>query len=189
MTLDAKIEAILFFKGEPTSIQSLSKILGIPEFMIMEELVVLEGKLIERGLSLVRSDGDVALVTAEGVSEIIETLSKEELSRDLSKASLETLAIILYRGPITRSEIEYIRGVQSSFIIRSLSIRGLIDRIENQNDQRGFLYKPTFDLLRHLGIDSLDKMPEYGVIHEKLTSIAKDTEVSSTVDKSTEPEV
>jgi segregation and condensation protein B len=175
MTLDAKIEAILFFKGEPTSIQSLSKILGIPEFMIMEELVVLEG--------------DVALVTAEGVSEIIETLSKEELSRDLSKASLETLAIILYRGPITRSEIEYIRGVQSSFIIRSLSIRGLIDRIENQNDQRGFLYKPTFDLLRHLGIDSLDKMPEYGVIHEKLTSIAKDTEVSSTVDKSTEPEV
>ncbi len=168
MTLDSKIEAILFYKGEPTSISMLAKILSTTESLILEELAVLENKLVDRGLILIRNQGEVALATGPGISEEIAKLSKEELDRDLSKASLETLAIILYRGPIARSEIEYIRGVQSNFILRSLSIRGLIERVENPNDGRGFLYKPTVDLQRHLGVDSFEAMPEYSQIHQKL---------------------
>lgn len=171
MTLDSKIEAILFFKGEPVSISTLAKFLGVPESIVVEELLTLENKLSERGLTLVRSGNEVALATAKDASEIVETLSKEELERDLSKASLETLAIVLYRGPIARSEIEYIRGVQSNFILRSLAIRGLIERAENPNDKRGVLYKVTFDLLKHLGVSSLEEMPEYQNIHERLTKV------------------
>jgi segregation and condensation protein B len=172
MTPDSKIEAVLFFKGEPTSVSSLSKILDTSEELILEGLTLLESKLTDRGLTLVRNGNEVALATAAGASELIEVLSKEDLERDLSKASLETLAIVLYRGPIGRSEIEYIRGVQSNFILRSLSIRGLIERVENPNDGRTFLYKPTFDLLKHLGISSLEEMPEFSTIQQKLMKVS-----------------
>ena len=99
---------------------------------------------------------------------MIEELCKEELSRDLGKAGLETLSIVLYRGPITRSGIDYIRGVNSTFILRNLLIRGLVEKIPNPNDQRSFLYRATFDLLSHLGIPRVEDLPEYGNTNESI---------------------
>ena len=83
----------------------------------------LEQDLKGRGLSLVRTDDEVMLGTAKEFSGLIEDLAKEELSRDLGKAGLETLSIVLYLGPITRADIDYIRGVNSQFILRALLIR------------------------------------------------------------------
>lgn len=159
--LDAKIEAILFFKSEPISINTLSKILHADESEIQASLEILKEKLQGRGIALLSKDDEVLLGTAPEASALIEAIMKEELSRDLGKAGLETLSAILYQGPITRAELDYIRGVNSTFILRNLLIRGLIEKIPNPKDQRSFLYRPTFDLLSLLGVTRVEDLPEY----------------------------
>ncbi len=161
MQLENHIEAILFFKGEAVSIKRLSEILEVPKEEVEKGLQELDKKLEGRGLVLIRLEDEVSLGTSKESSEIIEKITKEELIRDLGKAGLETLTIILYKGPVTRSEIDYIRGVNSQFILRNLLIRGLIERITNPKDERMYLYKPTFDLLSHLGISKIEDLPEY----------------------------
>jgi segregation and condensation protein B len=76
-------------------------------------------------------------------------------------AGLETLSIVLYLGPVSRSEIDYIRGVNSNFILRNLLMRGLVERIEHETDKRSLKYRPTFELLSFLGIGSVEELPEY----------------------------
>src|SRR5207253_1777638 len=114
---------------------------------LADSLKTLSESLANRGLSLVETESEVALVTRSEVSGLIETLAKEELDRDLGKAGLETLSIILYYGPLARREIDYIRGVNSTFILRNLLVRGLVERVTNEKDQRSFLYKSSLDLL------------------------------------------
>lgn len=168
MNLDAKIEAILFWKGEPISLKRLAFWLGVNEKEIKEALDELEKKLIDRGVALLRKDNEVALGTAPALSDLMESLAKEELSGELSKASLETLTIILYRGPVGKQEIDYIRGVNSSYTLRSLLIRGLAERLENPSDRRTYLYKPTFDLLSYMGIKRLEDLPDYQAVREEI---------------------
>ena len=168
MTIDAKLEAVLFFKAEPLSIKKLAQILKTDETEVITALGVLKEKLLGRGVTLIEKDDEVMLGTAPEASGMIEGLSKEELSRDLGKAGLETLSIVLYRGPITRSGIDYIRGVNSTFILRNLLIRGLVEKIPNPNDQRSFLYRATFDLLSRLGIPRVEDLPEYGNTNESI---------------------
>ncbi|MFA6552067.1 MAG: SMC-Scp complex subunit ScpB [Candidatus Paceibacterota bacterium] len=168
MDLDAKIESVLFWKGEPTKIKKLAEIFGVSEDEAIEAVKKLEQNLAGRGLRIVVKDGEAMLGTAPEVSDIIEKLTKEELIKDLGRAGLETLSIILYRGPIARKEIDYIRGVNSNFILRNLLIRGLIEKIQNKEDQRSFLYKPTFALLQHLGVSKLEDMPEYAGVRQEI---------------------
>ena len=118
-------------------------------------------KIKDRGVELIYKDDEVTLGTASSLSHVIERLTKEELVRDLGKAGLETISIIAYKGPISRAEIDYIRGVQSNFILRNLQIRGLVERVDNENDRRSFLYRPTFELLQFLGITKIEELPEY----------------------------
>jgi segregation and condensation protein B len=162
--LEKKIEAVLFWKGEPISIKKLSQIFGNTEDDIKSALISLEENLSGRGISLLYKEDEVTVGTSKDVSEIIEKLTKEELIKDLGKAGLETLAVIIYQGPLSRAEIDYIRGVQSNFILRNLMIRGLVEKIPNPNDQRSFLYKPTFDLLSFLGITKIEDMPEFASV-------------------------
>jgi len=161
MTLNAQIEAILFFKGEPVSARELSRMLKVSESEIADALPLLEGHLNERGLKLVYKEDEVMLATAPEAGNLIEEIVKEELSRDLGKAGLETLSIVLYHGPVTRADIDYIRGVNSTFVLRNLLVRGLVEKVHNPNDQRSFLYKPTFQLLSFLGIPRVEDLPEY----------------------------
>ncbi len=160
-SLEKQIEAILFWKGEPISIKKLSQILEKTEEEISNALKILEEKLSNRGIILVYKDDEVTLGTSKEVSEIIEKLTKDELIKDLGKAGLETLSIIIYQGPISRAEIDYIRGVQSNFILRNLMIRGLVEKVPNPKDQRSFLYKPTFEMLSFMGVSKIEDMPSY----------------------------
>src|SRR3989344_4450492 len=131
MELSANIEALLFFRGEPVSKRELAKSLGVKEKEVAEGLSELKEKLAGRGVALLENGEEVELRTAPEASELIETIRREELSRDLGKAGAETLAIILYRNPVTRADIDYIRGVNSTFILRNLLIRGLVERVQN----------------------------------------------------------
>ena len=169
-TLEKKIEAVLFWKGEPTSIKKLSQIFEKTEEEIKVALKNLELKLSDRGIVLVFKDDEVTLGTSKDTSELIEKLTKEELVRDLGRAGLETLSIIIYQGPISRAEIDYIRGVQSNFILRNLMIRGLVEKIPNPKDQRVFLYKPTFEMLSFMGITKIEDMPEFNKAREEIES-------------------
>ena len=86
----------------------------------------------------------------------------------MGKAGLETLSIILYQGPITRSEIDYIRGVNSNFILRNLLVRGLIEKIVSPKDTRSFMYRPTFELLQHIGVSKIENVPDYQKIRTEI---------------------
>jgi segregation and condensation protein B len=190
-TLEKQIEAVLFWKGEPISIKKLSQIFGKTEEEISATLKTLETNLAGRGVGLIFKENEVALSTSKDVSDIIEKLTKEELVKDLGRAGLETLSIIIYQGPITRAEIDYIRGVQSTFILRNLMIRGLVEKIPNPKDQRSFLYKPTLELLGFLGINKIEDMPEFNearVEIENYKNTAKAEEIKQTSEEAKEME-
>jgi segregation and condensation protein B len=177
-----KIEAILFWKGEPISIKKLSQIFStyegstegrekvVTEEKIKDAIKELEEKIKDRGIVLVSKDDEYTLATSKDVSEIIEKLTREELVKDLGKAGLETLSIVIYQGPISRAEIDYIRGVQSNFILRNLMIRGLVEKVSNPSDQRSFLYKPTFELLSYLGVSKIEDLPDFEKARNEIES-------------------
>ena len=160
MKLSNKIEAILFFKAEPMSVSAISKILNVSEEDVRSAISEMKNTTDERGIILLEKNGVYMLGTHPDISPVIEKITKEELSRDLTKAAMETLSVILYKGSVTRSDIDYVRGVNSSFILRNLQIRGLVDRETNPKDSRSYIYKPSFELLSYLGISSLEELPD-----------------------------
>ncbi len=161
MNLACQIEAVLFYKSEPVEITTLAKLLKVDEADIKNSIETLKDLLQNGGLRLMEVGSSVTLVTAPEATELIEQITKEELSKDIGKAGLETLTIILYQGSVSRAEIDYIRGVNSSFILRHLLVRGLIDRLPNPNDARSFVYQPTANLLAHLGVSSVTELPDF----------------------------
>ena len=167
-SLAKEIESILFFKNEPVKIKWLETTLKKSQEEVSEALIELKSALSGRGIVLMELDDKVALRSAPEYSETLSRLRKEELSRDLGKAGLETLSIILYRSPITRAEVDYIRGVNSTFIIRNLLVRGLIEKVSNPKDARSFLYQPTFSLLSLLGISNITELPEYEDVRKEI---------------------
>ncbi len=174
LPLDARIESLLFWKGEPVRVKKLSQILNAEEKDILQALETLKQKLEMRGITLVFKDDEAMLGTAPQMSATMEILTKEELVKDLGKAGLETISIILYKGPISRAEIDYIRGVQSNFILRNLLVRGLIEKVVKPDDQRSFLYKPSFELLSHLGLSKIEDVPEYENMRKEFEAINKE---------------
>lgn len=173
MTLESKIESVLLFKNEPISVSELAKWLGEKSESIKTALSNLSESYKDRGMVLV-SDGEfVSLGTHPEATSLIEKLQKEELSRELGRAGLETLAIVLYKGPISRREIDHIRGVNSSFILRALLVRGLIERVEGT--ERSYTYKGTLKLLQYLGVSKQEDLPEFERAFKKMEEFVKTT--------------
>lgn len=163
-----KIEAILFYSSEPVKVSFLAKTLGESEEVVMETLKALGEVLKNRGIRLLSHKNEMSLVTAPEFSELIEKITKEERERDLGKASLETLTIVAYKGPVTKKDIEYIRGVNSQYALRTLLLRGLVEKMSVEGDDRMVGYVVTADTLRHLGLSSLSDLPEYERIKQEI---------------------
>lgn len=180
MNLEHSIEAVLLFKNEPVTIGDLSKMLEANTEEVKSAIEALETYYRGRGIVLVTDGEKVMFGTSPTASGLIEKIQKDEVSRDLGRAGLETLAIILYKGPISRREIDYIRGVNSGFIIRNLLVRGLIERSESESGERSFSYKPTLELLRHLGVTKQSELPEFKTAFEKLETFAATTDEDTT---------
>ncbi len=175
------------------SVKRLGEVLSVTEDQILFAVEELEKALEGSGISLMRKDEEVALATSPENSAFIEKLAKDELSRDVGRAGLETLSIVLYYGSISRREIDYIRGVNSAFIVRHLLVRGLVEKIEDKRDQRVFLYKPTFELLSYLGVAKPELLPDYEKVRgEFMTFLAArkkaDTEETASRKEATLPE-
>ncbi len=167
MNIDSAIESILFFQGEPVSVQTLSQILSVEEDEVEAGISVLTTRLLGRGIRLVRQGNTVELATAPEAAELIKTVRQRELTGSLGQAALETLTIILYRGPITRREIDFIRGVDSRSMLRNLLIRGLTKKQDDPGKSE-VLYEPTTQLLRHLGVGEVSELPEYNSVNNEL---------------------
>ena len=161
--LKSIIESLLFVGGEPLKLSKLAKISGAPKPEVENAIMILSGEYVSqhRGLLIIQKGEEVQLASSPENSHYIEQLVESELKGNLSQPSLEVLSIIAYRGPVARSAVEAIRGVNSSYTLRSLMMRGLIERTENPNDTRSDLYSLSFDFMKMLGIEKIEKMPDY----------------------------
>lgn len=180
--LAQKIHAILFYKNTAVSKNFLIKTLEEEEETIIQALEEVSTHLQNSGLSLIESNGEYSLGTSPETSSVIEKIVKDELSGELSKASVETLSIISYKGPISRKEIDYIRGVNSAYIIRALEIRGLIEKQDGSKD-RGSLYIPTREFLAFMGITKREEMPEFNIVMEEIRKFEESKETKDEAEK------
>lgn len=159
-------EALLFALGRPASFDELACKLDVSTDTI-HSMVRLAGN--NKGIVMVEDGTMVELRACADASELIEKVRKEEFSRDIGRAGLEALATIVYRGPLSRSEIDFIRGVNSSQTLRTLLMRGIVRKVPNPKDERSFLYEPTTELLAQLGIVHITDAPDYAAVREKLS--------------------
>lgn len=165
-----KIEALLFLAGEAVSRRELGRLLQLTPPAVAAAVAELHAALSERGISLVETATHVQLATSPAVSEYVTTYIQGE-TRDISAAAAETLAIIAYRGPVTRAEIDAIRGIDSRRMIRSLLVRGLIRRDSSSQEATGYSITPEF--LLHLGLQRREELPRFAELssHEKITEL------------------
>ena len=168
MNLKASLEAILFVSLKPLSSSKLASICSVKAKEVEAALaeLKLDYKNRESGLTLVEAGKDYQLSTGEESAALIKDYLKDETSGELSQPSLEALTIIAYRGPIAKTELEKIRGVNCSLIIRNLLLRGLIEEKFDKKTNENF-YLVSLDFLRFLGISSVSELPDF----EKMTSL------------------
>lgn len=153
-------ESLLFVASEPVHVELLAKSLDVDLDEIENALQTLAEEYAERGIRLQRKGLRVQLVTAPEAADHVRQFLGLELSGKLSPAALETLAIVAYRQPVTRSEIEAVRGVNSDSVIRTLLNRGLVEE-QGRLDQAGrpIIYGTSFEFLQQFGLVSLDQLP------------------------------
>src|SRR3989338_2646999 len=156
--LATTLEALLFAAGEPLSLAHLAKLSGATPGDVKVALDALAQRL-THGITLVRTGTTAALAVAPGMEKTINQLLGDPEDREIGQAGLEVLSILLYQGPATRSQIDYIRGVNSTSSIRTLLMRGLIERTKGESG-REVAYQPTVDVLTHLGVTDTAELPQ-----------------------------
>jgi len=174
LPLSTKLEAMLFVAGEPVTTSQLATALDVASSVVERGLNELGAALSTRGLRLQRHAGRVQLTTAPQLAELIERFLGLEATSHLSRAALETLAIIAYQQPVTRPQIDSIRGVNSDSMMKSLLHKGLIlESGRADGPGRPILYSTTPEFLQHFGLNSILEMP----------SLAKPEEAADTHDE------
>ena len=164
--LEQQIESLLFIAGKPLSIRRLAEMLKVKPNEIREagDALLTRYKDEDRGIHIMRVDDQFQMATTPHSADLIETFIKSEQTGELTKPSLETLTIIAYRGPITKSELEQIRGVNCSLILRNLLIRGLA-KAHFEKKLKTTVYQVTLEFLQFLGVSTLAELPEYEKLH------------------------
>ncbi len=161
-TLKGRIEAILFVAGEPVSVRDLAKVLQIGEKELSRVLKEIKDEYDyeNRGFLLKRFGSHVQLATRPLYSEDVVRLLQPVQQQSLSQAAMETLAVVAYKQPATRAEVEQVRGVKCDYSLQSLILKGLIEEAGRKDTiGRPILYRTTDQFLSHFGIQSLDELP------------------------------
>lgn len=160
LPLFVKLEALLFVAPEPVTTAQLATALDVAPSVVERSLNELEASLARRGLRLQRNAGRFQLTTAPEFAELIERFLGLEATTHLSRAALETLAIVAYQQPVTRPQIDAIRGVNSDSMMKSLLTKGLIlESGRADGPGRPILYSTTPEFLQHFGLNSILEMP------------------------------
>lgn len=175
--LTTHIESILFAAAKPVSKDQLRKQFAVSDETIEESIHDIQSRYnrATSGIHLLEQEGKVQFVTNPDASESVATFLKKDATSPLTKPSLETLTVIAYRGPVTRPEIEQIRGVNCGIILRNLLIRGYIEE-EQDNTRLQMVYTVSMDFMRKLGLTHLEELPEFESFHnnQSIDQLLKD---------------
>lgn len=166
MELAGKIESILFVASKPLTIKRIARALGEQEDNVLEAIQTLITKYNHEssGIYLLHEGEQVQMASNPAHASVIEGFVKDEISGELTRAQLETLTVIAYRGPITRPELEQIRGVNCAIIIRNLLVRGLIEEMDDAKKMMP-TYVASVEALRHMGVSTTNELPDYDALH------------------------
>ncbi|MBQ9251825.1 MAG: SMC-Scp complex subunit ScpB [Clostridia bacterium] len=157
-----RIEAILFVAGEAVEIRELARALGQEEKQVRKTLNELESEydFNQRGFLLKRFGTKVQLATRPLYAEDVVRLLQPVQRQSLSQAAMETLAVVAYKQPVTRAEVEQIRGVKCDYSLQSLTAKGLIQEVgRKETIGRPILFGTTDEFLSRFGIESLENLP------------------------------
>jgi segregation and condensation protein B len=170
--LQTKIEAILFASTKPLSAKQMYNFfkkegdVDVSLDAIVDALkkIAEEFNRPERGIHLLTNGEDFQFVSNVEFSGLVKKFLKEDLTGELTPASLETLSVIVYRGPISKVDLEEIRGVNCTMILRNLMIRGLIEESHVEPSEQLF-YRATTDFVKYLGVTDLSQLPDFDKLH------------------------
>lgn len=171
--LKSKLESLVFAATTAVSYKKLAEQLKTSMEEVKKEIGELNNfyEQIQSGLRLVFDENSVQMVTTKENSRLVDEFIKSEMREELTPAALETLSIVCYRGPIKKVDIDFIRGVNSTYTLRTLLMRGLIVREPDLKDARSFVYKPSLEFLKRLGVSNISALPEYKEITRKLAEL------------------
>ena len=169
-TLKSQLESLLFVANKPLASKELADFLEIkvPEVETALEELMAGYAAVESGLQLIKNNSKYQLVSAAVNSGIAQKFLQDETNGELTRPSLETLTIIAYRAPISKIDLDRIRGVNCSLILRNLLIRGLIEEKFSKEKNETY-YGVTLDFIRYLGINKLEDLPDYERLHQEDT--------------------
>ncbi len=172
MTLKSKIESLLFVAAKPFTIKKLAEITHQKKEEVEKSLPELieeyNSQRKESGIQIIKQGQKIEMVSHPENAGIIRDYLKDEQTGELTKPSIETLTIIAYRSPITKAEIERIRGVNCSLILRNLMIRGLVEANEDKKEMVT-RYQITFEFMKFLGIRDVRELPDYEKLNQDPT--------------------
>ena len=162
MEIKSLLESLLFVADRPVPVEDLAAALDISAEEVESILQILSAEYQERGIRLQRKRDRLQLVSAPEAGATIERFLGLEISGRLSAASIETLSIAAYRQPVTRAQVEAIRGVNSDSVLRSLVRRGLLEEVGRaETVGRPILYGTTFEFLQQFGLQNLRELPNW----------------------------
>ncbi|HMQ02156.1 MAG TPA: SMC-Scp complex subunit ScpB [Candidatus Doudnabacteria bacterium] len=176
--LTSQIHSLLFVASKPLTLKQLVKFTNASEAEINTALAELTEYTKNSGVVLLNTGSEFQLATNPEHTDLITTFMNSDLREQLTEATAEVLAIIAYRQPISKAEIESIRGVNSQYSIRALLMRGLIEKISNPNDARSNNYQITTEFLQQLGVSSVGELPSF----DELTAAIKLPETPAAAD-------
>lgn len=186
--LKSQVESILFVAARPIAVKRLAEACGAERPQVDEAIEALcaEYNREGRGVRILRNGSEVQMATAPDTARVVQEFLKDETTGEMTKPSLEALTVIAYRGPISKAELEQIRGVNCSLILRNLLMRGLIEASGERQDA-ATTYRVTMDFLRFLGLSSVDELPDYEKLHshENVVRVLQMNAVEPTSDAAT----
>lgn len=164
--LQGKIEALLFVATKPLAVRQLARLLNEDEERVRTavEALLAERNASESGVHVLFHDDAVQLVTNPAYADAVQAFTEAELDAELTRPSLEALTIVAYRGPVTKPEIEAIRGVNCSLILRNLLLRGLVTEKDDVVKMQP-VYALSADALRYFGVHRVEELPDYAELH------------------------
>lgn len=168
MNLKSTIESVLFVAGRPVASKELAKATGKSEAEILAALEELKKDRETSGVIILEQNKSFLMVTDPENAKAVKDFLNAELREKLTDAAIETLAIVTYKQPVSRPDIEAIRGVNSQYTLRLLLMRGLIEKIPSPKDGRIHLYRTTHEFLQHLGVRDAKDLPDFADIQAKV---------------------
>lgn len=166
--LKSIIESILFIAGRPVSLKELVRVTGAAANEVLAAIQSLLAARVDSGIVILEQNESYLMTSAPESAEAVKIFLNTELREKLTEAAIETLAIVAYKQPVSRAEIESIRGVNSQYTLRLLLMRGLVERVPHPKDSRAYLYRTTHEFMQHLGIKDMKELPEFQELTAKV---------------------